>query len=97
MKEVCNAVIKNLSSVFLKVPSSEEEWLEISAKFEERGQFPSCIGALDGKHIVMSESGSHCFNYKHTHSIVLLAVAGPDYECLYADIGTSGKVFDGGV
>ena len=100
VKDVCNAIIKNLSPVFLKVPSSQEEWLEISAKFAERWQFPNCIGALDGKHIVMqppSESGSHYFNYKHTNSIVLLAVAGPDYECLYADIGTNGRVSDGGV
>ena len=43
------------------------------------------------------EAGSHFFNYKHTHFIVLLAVAGPDYECIYADIGTNGRVSDGGV
>ena len=24
------------------------------------------------------------------HSIVLLAVAGPDYECICADVGTNG-------
>ena len=98
--DVCNAIIKNLSPVYLKTPSSAEEWLEISAKFEERWQFPKCIGALDGKHIVMQpppEAGSHFFNYKYTHSIVLVAVAGPDYECLYADVGTNGRVSDGGV
>eukprot|EP00795_Rhopilema_esculentum_P005764 gene5764-11043_t len=43
------------------------------------------------------DAGSHYYNYKHTHSIVLLAVAGPDYECVYADIGTNGRVSDGGV
>eukprot|EP00112_Aurelia_sp_Birch-Aquarium-sp1_P012113 Seg2545.3 transcript_id=Seg2545.3/GoldUCD/mRNA.D3Y31 product="hypothetical protein" protein_id=Seg2545.3/GoldUCD/D3Y31 len=42
-------------------------------------------------------SGSKYYNYKHTHSIVLLAVAGPNYECLYADVGTNGRVSDGGV
>ena len=96
--EVCNAVIKNMSHVYLKLPSSAEEWLEISSKFEERWQFPNCIGAIDGKHIVMQpppEAGSHFFNYKHTHYIVQLAVAGPDYECIYADIGTNGRVSDG--
>ncbi len=29
--------------------------------------------------------------------MVLMAVAGPDYECIYADIGTNGRVADGGV
>ena len=28
---------------------------------------------------------------------MLLAVAGPDYECLYADIGTNDRISDGGV
>ena len=98
--DVCNAIIKNLSLVYLQTPSSADEWLEISAKFEERWQFLNCIGALDGKHIAVQpppEAGSHFFNYKHTHSIVLLVVAGPDYQCLYADVGTNGRVSDGGV
>ncbi|KAK2565706.1 hypothetical protein P5673_010882 [Acropora cervicornis] len=45
---------------------------------------------MDGKHIVIQpppNSGSHYYNYKHTHSIILMAIAGPDYECLYADMG----------
>ena len=29
--------------------------------------------------------------------MILLAIAGPDYECLYADIGTNGRISDGGV
>ena len=89
-----------MSPLYLKVPSSAEEWLEIAEKFSERWQFPNCLGAIDGKHIVMQpppEAGSYFYNYKHTHSIVLLAVAGPDYECIYADVGTNCRVSDGGV
>ena len=44
-----------------------------------------------------TESGSHYFNYKHTHSVVLMAIVGPDYECLYAHVGTNGRISDGGV
>ena len=53
---------------------------------------------LDGKHISNPAGGSSFYyNYKHTHSIVLMAVAGPDYECIYADIGANGRCNDGGI
>ena len=89
-----------MQSMYLKTPSTADEWERISSKFNERWEFPNCLGAIDGKHVVMQprpESGSQFFNYKHTHSLVLLAIAGPDYECLFADIGTNGRVSDGGV
>ena len=57
------------------------------------------MGTVDGKDVVMQSSanaGSLYYNYKGTHSIVSMAVAGPDYECVYADVGTTGRVSDGG-
>ena len=84
----------------MKVPSTKEEWLKIALEFEEKLQFPNCIGAVDGKHLVIqppTDSGSHYYNYKHTHSVVLMAVAVPNCECLFADVGTNGRVADGGV
>ena len=41
-------------------------------------------------------AGSYYYNYKHTHSIILLATAGPEYECLYADVGSNSPVNDSG-
>ena len=66
----------------------------------KKWQYPNCIGAIDGKHVVMQpppNAGSYFYNYKQTHSVVLMAVAGPDYQCLYADVGTNGRISDGGV
>ncbi|XP_068674609.1 uncharacterized protein [Montipora foliosa] len=102
VREVCQVIFKCFREKYLKSPTSitEEEWLQIAHRFEERWQFPNCIGAVDGKHIVLRpppRSGSYFFNDKKSHSIVLMAVAGPEYQCLYADVGTNGRVSDGGV
>ena len=76
VKEVCNAIVKYLVPLYLKVPSTEEEWLSIADKFETCQQYPKVIGAIDGKHVVIrkpSHGGSHYYNYKHSHSIILMA------------------------
>ena len=36
-----------------------------------------------------NNGGSYFYNYKHTHLIVILAIAGPEYEWVYADVGGS--------
>ena len=93
IKRCCNALVDELVPVFVKTPSSEQEWLEISKKFKTRWNYPHALGAIDGKHVTIrkpNNAGSYYYNYKHTHSIILSAIAGPEYECLYADVGSNG-------
>ena len=101
IRETCSAIWTVLSEKkFLIVPSTEEEWLEISLEYRNKWNFPHCLGAIDGKHVVMQapeRSGSDYYNYKKTHSIVLLAVCNARYEFLLVDIGDAGCQSDGGV
>jgi len=97
---VCQAIEKNLASRYLKFLSTLEEWANVASQFEQRWNFPNCIGAIAGKHVVIqppANAGSYYYNYKHTNSIILIAAAGPDYEYIYADVGTNGRISDGGV
>jgi hypothetical protein len=72
----------------------------IAKKNYDRWDYPNCIGALDGKHVLVEpplNSGSEYLNYKGTFSIVLMALVDGDIKAIYADAGTNGRVSDGGV
>ena len=80
--DVCTAIWDALASIHLPVPF-KAEWHSIAKDFYVRWNFPNCIGAIDGKHIIiqcLSNSGSLFFNYKSYFSIVLLVVASADYR-----------------
>ena len=82
------------------MPQSERDWIAIAREFERKWNFPHCLGCLDGKHVEIippAESGSFFYNYKRTHSMVLLAIADATYKFIAFDFGTNGKVSDGGV
>ncbi|KAE9523848.1 hypothetical protein AGLY_015736, partial [Aphis glycines] len=97
--ETCNAIFKVLRT-FIKIPTTENEWMETAKQFENKWQFNNCIGAMDGKHVLINkpqETGSLYYNYKGTFSVVLFAVVTSNYEFMYVHTGINGSVSDGGV
>lgn len=85
---------------FFQLPQNVEEWLQIAKDFNDNWNFPHCVGAIDGKHIVIQsphKSGSEFFNYKGTFSIVLMALVDAHYNFIFVDIGCQGRISDGGV
>ncbi|KAJ8913890.1 hypothetical protein NQ315_005687 [Exocentrus adspersus] len=97
--ETCNAIWDCLADSVLLKPD-EESWLNIAKEFEERWQLPHCVGAIDGKHVSIqapAHSGSTYYNYKGSHSIVLLALCDARYKFTLVDIGSEGRHSDGGI
>ena len=43
-----------LGDVYLRTPSTQEEWKAVAKGFYENWNYPNCIGAVDGKHEVSS-------------------------------------------
>jgi len=82
------------------MPSNEDEWKKVAWDYEKIWNFPHCVGAMDGKHVVIESpilSGSKFYNYKGTFSLVLFAVVDASYNFIYVSIGYQGRISDGGV
>jgi len=81
-------------------PNNETEWKAIATQFEQRWDFPNCLGSVDGKHVQIippSNCGSYFWNYKGTNSLVLMAIANANYEFVMIHFGANGRLSDGGV
>ena len=97
--DVCMAIRDVLAPIYMPVPL-EDKWKSIADEFYERWNFLNCIGAIDGKHVMIQcpfNSGSLFCNYKSYFSIVLLPVASADYRFVMVDVGAYGSSNDSGV
>lgn len=85
---------------FFQLPKTQQEWMQVAAKFREIWNFPNALGAMDGKHVVLQSpvhSGAEFHNYKSSFSIVLFALVDAEYNFLFVDVGCQGRISDGGV
>lgn len=97
--ETCDAIWHVLRPIYMPVQSAND-WLNIAEDYENTWNFPHCLGAIDGKHIVIKaprKTGTKFFNYKNAFSIVLLGTCDAQYKFTYVDIGAYGSASDGGV
>ena len=96
--DVCTAIWEVLFPIHIPVPS-EDECKRIAAEFEEWWNCLNCIGAIDGKHVMIwwvFNSGSLFYNYKSFFSIVLLGITSADYRFVMVDIVAYGSSNDSG-
>ena len=97
--EVSEAIWTVLHPIYMQAPTMGD-WKQIEHRFSTRWNFPNCIGALDGKHVMIKappNSNSLFHNYKGFFSIVLMALVDADYRFIYIDVGDFGSNGDGGI
>lgn len=96
VKEVSQVIWNILQPIYMPVPT-ETIWKHSEIGFNERWNFPNCIGSIDGKHIYIKcppNTGTLHFCYKQKFSIVLLAIVDPNYKFIFIDVGSYGKESD---
>ncbi|XP_039304171.1 protein ANTAGONIST OF LIKE HETEROCHROMATIN PROTEIN 1-like [Solenopsis invicta] len=97
ISETLQAIIIVLDKKVIPFPSKPEEWKIVANRFETMWQFPHCVGAVDGKHILFRpprSDGSKYRNYKGKDSIILLAVVDANYKFIFVDVGKNGSSHD---
>lgn len=52
VRETCNAIWDCLNEQVLLTPKTES-WMRIAQDFEAKWQLPHCVGAIDGKHVII--------------------------------------------
>ncbi|XP_017479985.1 PREDICTED: uncharacterized protein LOC108369397 [Rhagoletis zephyria] len=94
------AVVWNTLSPFYLSKPNAAEWQRIAEDFKNIWNLPTCVAAIDGKHIAITcpaHSRSNFYNYKGTYSIVLLGVCDANYTFTAVDVGAYGSQSDGGI
>ncbi|XP_066587594.1 uncharacterized protein [Prorops nasuta] len=93
IKETCETLWSLLHNEVMPSQNTESDWLQIYKKYEEKWILIIALVLL----MCPPKAGSAYFNYKHSHSIVLLAICDANYKFLYVDIGAYGRRSDGGI
>ena len=103
-----NIVLEGAHAVWLALkadyivqcPSTASQWKKVSDGFQEKWNLPHCLGAIDGKHVLIqapANTGSSLYNYKGTFSSNLMVVSDTQCRFLSVDVGEAGRHSDGGV
>ena len=79
-QEVCKLVVSNLWSEFVNFPETVDQMLTAILQMEDKWQFPSAFGGVDGCHIPMkcpsggNEARKEYYNFKNFYSIVMMGI-----------------------
>lgn len=82
---------------YVQIPTSRHDWEQVCEGFETRTGLPKCIGAIDGKHIYITQpgnSGSAFYNFKGSFSVVLFIMCDAFHRMMFYSVGHRGSSSD---
>ncbi|XP_067120253.1 uncharacterized protein [Centruroides vittatus] len=97
VREVMDAIYNAYHSEYMKIPTTENEWIQIASEFESTWQFPHCVGAVGGRHVRVKypeEAASALPNYKGFYGIVTMVIVRADLSFVFVDVGTYARQRD---
>ena len=85
-QEVCKVIVSNLWSEFVNFPETVDQMLTVISEMEDKWQFPSALGGVDGCHIPMkcpssgNEARKENYNFENFYSIFMMGIDGADLD-----------------
>ena len=99
-QEVYKVIFSNLWSQLVNFPETVDQTLTAILQMEDKWQFPSAFGEVDGCHILMkfpsggNDARKEYYNFKNFCSIVMIGIVGADYKFLWSSVGLPGSSND---
>ena len=101
IRQVCQTIVKVLSSKVIRFPTSEHELRELIARFENKFGFPQVVGCLDCTHIPIKqpvENSQDYFCHEMRYSLNVQAVCDErglfiDFDCSWPGSAHDTNVF----
>ena len=93
-------IVSNFWSEFVNFPETVDQMLTAILQMEDKWQFPSAFGGVDGCHIPMkcpsggNKARKEYYNFKNSYSIVMMGVAGADNKFLWTSVELPGSSND---
>lgn len=100
VRKVCSVLVHECGRDYLKMPTTEQEMMELIAKMEHKYGFPQAFGCIDGTHIpiLSPRQNPHDYiSYKKRHTLNVQAVCDYRGSFLDVDVRWPGCVHDGRV
>ncbi|XP_011701560.1 PREDICTED: uncharacterized protein LOC105458158, partial [Wasmannia auropunctata] len=94
--ETCTAIWNSICKKVIPLSKTTEEWLHIAKEFEKRWDFNHCIGAIDGKHVIIEDAPNAAYGRRSDGGIFKDSKIGLKFESKKMNVPAPEPLSSGG-